>query len=473
MKERWRGEGGYGEVLRIAIPMILSMGSWSLMHFVDRMFLTWYSRDALAAALPAGILSFTLGTFFLGTAGYVNTFVAQYMGAKRPDRVGASVWQGIHFSIAAGIILLLWIPLAPWIFDLAGHDPAIRHLEVVYFQILTVGWIPGLVMPAISSFYSGRGVTRPVLWVNLIAAGTNVVLDYVFVFGKLGVPEMGIEGAAWATVLAHYFGATIFLVMFFGKKNRETFGTARAWRFDRELFSRMMKFGTPNGVQFFVELMGFSLFVLLVGRLGLVELAATNLAFNINTLAFIPMIGLGVAVSTLVGQYLGEDASDRAERSTWSGIHVSLVYMGTMAAAYSLIPMVFLAPFLTEENAAEVAPVISLAVILLRFVALYSVFDGIYIVFSAAVKGAGDTRFVMWVTVLVSTSVMTLPIWLGITMFGLGLYGAWVFVTAYIVLLSVIFYLRFRGGKWKRMRVIEGTQHPGVGPVTEPDVQTI
>ena len=122
--------------------MILSMGSWSLMHFVDRVFLTWYSRDALAAALPSGILSFTLGTFFLGTAGYVNTFVAQYMGANRPERVGASVWQGIHFSILAGLFLLVGIPFAPWIFDAAGHEPSIRALEVVYFQILMVGWLP-------------------------------------------------------------------------------------------------------------------------------------------------------------------------------------------------------------------------------------------------------------------------------------------------------------------------------------------
>ena len=104
--------------------MILSMGSWSLMHFVDRVFLTWYSRDALAAALPSGILSFTLGTFFLGTAGYVNTFVAQYMGANRPERGGASVWQGIHFSILAGLFLLVGIPFAPWIFDAAGHAPS-------------------------------------------------------------------------------------------------------------------------------------------------------------------------------------------------------------------------------------------------------------------------------------------------------------------------------------------------------------
>ena len=194
--------------------MILSMGSWSLMHFVDRVFLTWYSRDALAAALPSGILSFTLGTFFLGTAGYVNTFVAQYMGANRPERVGASVWQGIHFSILAGLFLLVGIPFAPWIFDAAGHEPSIRALEVVYFQILMVGWLPGLIMPAVSSFYSGRGVTRPVMWVNLVAATTNIGLDYILIFGKLGLPEMGIEGAAWATVLAHCFGAIVFLLMF-------------------------------------------------------------------------------------------------------------------------------------------------------------------------------------------------------------------------------------------------------------------
>ncbi len=468
MRKRWQGEGGYEEVLKIAIPMILSMGSWSLMHFVDRMFLAWYSRDALAAALPAGILSYTLGTFFLGTAGYVNTFVAQYMGANQPERVAASVWHGIHFSVLAGIFLLIGIPLAPWIFDVAGHDLAIKSLEVSYFQILTYGWVPGLVMPAVSAFYSGRGVTRPVMWVNLFAASMNMVLDYLLIFGKFGFPEMGIRGAAWATVLAHSCGAVVFLVMLFGKQNRLKFNTLHTWRFDRSLFLRMMKFGTPNGVQFFVELMGFSLFVLFVGRLGIVELAATNLAFNINTLAFIPMLGLGIGVSTLVGQYQGKESPELAERSTWSAAQISLLYMGTMAFLFLAIPRVLLAPFQTDANADEVVPVITLAVVLLRYVAVYSIFDGIYIVFSAAVKGAGDTRFVMWVTVAVSLSVMVLPIWLGITRFGLGLYGAWMFASAYIILLSIIFYFRFRGGKWKTMRVIENTQHHVTDPMTEP-----
>ena len=474
MKKRWLGEGGYGEVLTIAVPMILSMGSWSLMHFVDRMFLTWYSRDALAAALPAGILSFTLDTFFLGTAGYVNTFVAQYMGARRPERVSASVWQGIHFSLLAGLLLLGTIPFAPWIFDAAGHEPAVRDLEVVYFRIMMVGWLPGLIMPAVSSFYSGRGVTRPVMWVNLVAAATNAGLDYILIFGKFGLPEMGIEGAAWGTVLAHYFGATVFLVMFFGKKNRQKFNTLGTWRFDRSLFARMMKFGTPNGVQFFVELMGFSLFILIVGRLGTVQLAATNLAFNVSTLAFLPLIGLGIAVSTLVGQYLGKDEPEIAERSTWSGVHISLAYMCTMALLYSLTPMLFLAPFLTEANDAEVMPVVVLATILLRFVAVYSIFDGVYIVFSAAVKGAGDTCFVMWVTMAVSLCVMVLPVWIGITWLGIGLYAAWIFASSYIIILGVLFYFRFRGGKWKSMRVIEGAApFVGIEPMIEPDVQIV
>jgi MATE family multidrug resistance protein len=467
VRKRWQGEGGYGEVLNIAIPMILSMGSWSLMHFVDRVFLTWHSRDALAAALPAGILSFTLGTFFLGTAGYVNTFVAQYVGAKRPERVGASVWQGIHFSILAGLLLLAWIPLAPWIFEAGGHDPAVQELEVAYFRIMMMGWVPSLVMPAVSSFYSGRGVTRPVMWVNLFAASVNVILDYLLIFGNFGFPEMGIRGAALATVLAHCTGMTVFLMMFFGKQNRRTFNTLRGWHVDMGLFKRMMKYGTPNGVQFFVELMGFSLFILFVGRLGTDALAATNLAFNINTLAFIPMLGLGVGVSTLVGQYLGKDNPELAERSVWSAAHISLLYMCTMAFLYLAIPRLFLAPFLTGDNAEEVAPVIAISVVLLRFVAVYSIFDGIYIVFSAAVKGAGDTKFVMWVTVAVSVSVMVLPIWLGITKFGLGLYGAWVFASAYIILLSVIFYFRFKGGKWKAMRVIEATR-PGIEPMMDP-----
>ncbi|MDP6175365.1 MAG: MATE family efflux transporter, partial [Rhodospirillales bacterium] len=318
MVDRWRREGGYREVLILAGPLILSMGSWSIMHFVDRMFLTWYDAGSLAAALPAGILNFAASSFFIGTAAYVNTFVAQYTGAGHHTRVGPSVWQGIYFSVGAGMLILCLIPVSKPIFAWVGHDPAIQALEVTYFNILCVMGVPGIVTAPLSSFFSGRGATSTVMWVNLTAVAVNILLDYAWIFGRWGFPELGISGAAWATVVAHTVSAALFLGLMVRSRHRKAFHTLSGWRFDPVLFLRLMRFGAPNGIQFLIEISGFTLFILLIGRLGPVPLAATNLAFNINTLAFVPMLGLGIAVSTLVGQYLGRDNPDLAEQCTWS-----------------------------------------------------------------------------------------------------------------------------------------------------------
>lgn len=454
MGARWSQAGGYRQVLKISGPLILSMGSWSLMHFIDRVFLTWHSPEALAAALPSGLLSFAFGSFFVGIAGYVNTFVAQYFGAKKPHQIGPSVWQGIYLSVAAGCLMLLLLPLAPLIFDATGHPKAIRDLEVVYFQIITAGGFGVFAMTAISAFFSGRGQTWTVMWVNVVVVLINIGLDYIWIFGYFGFPKWGIAGAGYATVTAQFVGTFLFFGLFLKKEFREQYATWSGRHFRRNLFARLWKFGAPNGLQFLVEIMGFSIFVLLVGRLGTVELAATNLAFNINTLAFVPMLGVGIAVSTLVGQYLGDDQPEPAERATYSALHLSVLYMFTMGLLYWFLPELFMQPFDSGAEGASFTPVRELGIVLLRFVAVYCVADAAYIVFSAAIKGAGDTRFVMWVTGLASVFIMILPTYF-IVNSGAGIYAAWMVVTTYIVLMCLVFWARFRGGKWKAMRVIE------------------
>ncbi len=455
MVQRWAQAGGYKEVLKISGPMILSMGSWSLMHFVDRMFLTWYSREALAAALPAGLLSFAFGSFFLGTASYVNTFVAQYFGAKRFDRVGSAVWQGIYFSLFAGVLMVLLAPASEWIFNLVGHEKNIRDQEIIYFEILTAWLWPVFLMAGLSAFFSGRGDTWTVLWVNVIAAVINIVLDYVWIFGYWGFPEKGIEGAAWATVVSQVFGCVAFMVLIFQKPYREQFYTLKGWRLDRVLLLRLWRYGAPSGLHFMIDILGFSMFVLLVGRLGAVELAATNLTFNINTLAFLPMLGLGIAVSTLVGQYLGDNQVELAEKCTYSALHLSLGYMLFMVLGYGLLPDVFMQPFASHSDPSTFQPVRDLAVVLLRFVAFYCLFDAAFIVFSSAVKGAGDTQFVMWMTLILSTAILVVPTYLAVAVFDWGIYATWFFISAYIAVMAIAFYFRFRSGKWKSMRVIE------------------
>ncbi len=459
LAKRWACEAGYRSVLSIAVPLILSTGAWSILHFVDRMFLTWYSPEAIAAAMPAGMLNFTIMSLFLGTAGYVTTFVAQYHGSGQHQRIGPVLWQGIYIAVAGGILHLLLIPLAGPIFRFVGHEPLVQEYEIVYFQVLCLGATPAIASSAIAGFFSGRGKAWPVMWVNVLATALNIIMDYALIFGKWGLPELGMKGAAIATVLSACFSFAIYLILFSRSGHESRYYTLRGWMFERPLFLRLMYFGFPSGVQFFLGMAGFTAFILLVGRLGTMELAATNIAFNINNLAFMPMIGFGMAVSVLVGQYLGKDRPDLAQRSVYSSFHLTFLYMASVAAAYLFVPNIFINPFASQADPASFAAIRKTTLILLRFVAIYSLFDALNIVFASAIKGAGDTRFVMFMIAIVSSLALVVPSYIALVLLGAGIYTAWTIASVYVSILGLIFLLRFLGGKWKSMRVIEQTDN--------------
>ena len=207
---------------------------------------------------------------------------------------------------------------------------------------------------------------------------------------------MGLRGAAWATNTAAVCAAGLYLVLLARPSHRRRFATYGAWRFDRALFGRLLRFGGATGVNFMLDIFSFTFFILIIGRVGTLELTASNLAFNINSLAFMPLIGAGIAVSTMVGQRLGAGDPAAAEYCTWSGLHVALGYGGIMTAAYILLPDLFLLPYGAGASGEEFAHARDLARSLLRIVGLYCLFDAAYIVFTAALKGAGDTRYIMY-----------------------------------------------------------------------------
>ena len=399
-------------------------------------------------------------------ASYVNTFVAQYYGAGRYHRIGPVLWQGVYVSIIGGIVLLCIIPFARTLFSIIGHQPIIQRHEVEYFQILCLGAGPVIASSAISGFFAGRGRPWPVMWVNTVSTVVNLIMDYALIFGNWGFPEMGIRGAGIASILSALFSLFIYMTLLFSKANAETYHTLRGWRPEKELFLRLCRFGFPAGVQFFLDMAGFTVFILLVGRLGIANLAATNITLNISTLAFMPMIGSGIAVSVLVGQYLGKNRPDLAQKSTYSGFHISILYMTSVAGAYVFIPEIFIAPFVVQAKPGTFVEIHRLTLILLKFVAVYSLFDCMNIIFSSAIKGAGDTRFAMATVMIVSVTVLVIPTYLAVSVFRYGLIAAWVSASAYIIILGSVFYYRFLGGKWKTMRVIERSV-PGRVPEKE------
>jgi MATE family multidrug resistance protein len=461
VKTRWGRENGYRDVLRVGLPLVVSMGSATIMQFTDRMFLSRYSVQAIAAALPAGLASFLFVAFFLGVVTYVNVFVAQYTGAARPHRVGAALWQGIWFcGLSAVLLALLWFA-APALFGWAGHSPAVRAQEVLYFRILTLGAGVGLLAACLSCFYSGRGLTRTVMLVNLAGAALNVPLDWALINGlRLGgrtlLPEWGIAGAGVATVVSAAFMAVTFCALIFRRDNQERFRVRTAWRFDAGLFLRLLRFGLPSGVQFFLDIFAITFFVFLVGRLGTVELAVSNIALAIDTLAFLPLIGLFIAIETMVGQAVGAGRPDLARQATTSALHVALAWMVLVALAFVLLPEVLLAWFKPGDMGPDAfAAIKGTGVVLLRFVALYSLVDAVAIVHFGAVRGAGDTLWPMGYMAAVSLGVMVLPVYAAVEWLGWGLYGAWVLLFCYICALGLGAWLRYRGGKWEYMLAIE------------------
>lgn len=454
----WSQPCGPREVLAVALPLVVQSAFWSVMWFIDRLYLSWYSREATAAALPGGMFHWVLICLPMGIASYVNTFVAQYYGAGRRQRIGVAVKQGIWFGWASVPLFLLAIPAAPWVFRLVGHEAPVQRLEVIYFQVLALGAGAGVISSAQSSFYTGRGLTGIVMLVNAGGTLLDITLEYAFIFGAGGMPAMGIAGAALTTVISNWATVLAFWLLMRRPAERAEFGLDDN-RFDWGLFRRLIRFGLPSGLPQLIEGGAFAVLTNAVASVSQIAGAATSLAFAINALAFVPMIGLNIAVSTLVGQKLGENRPDLAERATWTSLAMALLYTGLCAVLFLTVPDAFLILHTAFADEASFPEVRRTTIQLLGFVALYCLFDAMQIVLVGALRGAGDTQFVLFNATIISAIAVTCGLLLERQFHwqqtGYGLYGWWWVMTAWLFVLGLSYLGRFVQGRWKSMRVIE------------------
>lgn len=451
---KWKEPGGGAELLRLAWPLILTNSFWAMQMALDRIFLGWAGSDGIGAAMVSAWLFWTPLVLLQNTANYATAFVAQYTGAGQSHRVGAVVWQALHFSVIAGVAFIGLVPLVEPVIALGGHSPQLQEMESTYLSCLCFAALPLLVTAAVSSFFAGRGDSRTVLLIHAIGLTANGMLAYAWIFGRWGFPAWGIAGAGWAMVLGSWASALLGLVLMLRPRFQALYSTGSGWAFDRDLFRRLMRYGIPSGLLAGLDTLAFTLFLFLVGRLGDVELSATSIAFTINLVFILPALGLSQAVGVLVGQRLGEDRPNLAERTTWTGLRITLLYMVLLAIPYLLFPEPLAELFQSEKDVAKWEQIAAVVPVLLRFVALYSLFDAVNLVFSFALRGAGDTRFVTAVAFALSWPVMVVPTW-AVWYYDWSLYWAWTFASAYILLLALVFFFRFRLRAWQSMRVIE------------------
>lgn len=444
-------EGGLFEVLRIALPLIMGAAAHALNLLADRVMLSHYSEEAVAASLTGGLTGFTIACFFLGTIGFTGSFVAQYSGAGATERVGTAVWQGIFLSLIGGAILATGYFWAEPLFALFRHEPEVTAQEIRYFKILSLGNVLLLLNAALGAFWSGRGKTVMVMSISFLITLMNVPFNYALIYGNWGAPELGIAGAAWGTNLSALVGCIVYACFFFiPRSSRRHFNTCSNI-IDWGLLWRLIRFGVPNGFQFFVDLSAFNIFVIVVGTYGKDIGAATAIAFGLNSIAFTPILGIGQTVAILVGQSIGANDVHRAKKSVKSARNLTLIYMGLMAVFFVLLPQVPLALF--DQSNPEV---IRLTKVMLCFISVYLLFDGMSIIYSSAIKAAGDTFFAMLAGMTMAFLGLAVPS-LIFAKLGMSVWYIWGTIVIYIVICGIVFYARYLGDKWTHMKVIENT----------------
>lgn len=444
----------YRRILKVSMPLVASLGATTVMEFTDRLFLARYSLDAIAAATPAGIMALLAMTVFLGTTSYVSVFVAQYTGQGRPEMVGRIVWQGVYVALLGALALAVLALFSDRIFALAGHAPEIRELESIYFRVLCLGAGIHLAGGALAGFFTGLGRTRVVMLANVAGMLVNIPLDYCLINGVGPFPELGIFGAGLATVLAWgVITAILWLAMRRREHARFRLGLDRRLRPD--LWMRLMRFGLPSGMEFFLDIFAFTVFIFVVGRLGTLELAATNIALNINALAFMPLVGFAMGTSALVGQAMGAGRPDDVPLVVRASLMLTFAYLAVMSALFLLAPEAVLGLFQPRDMDPDAfAAVVGMGRTLLMIVVAYLFFDGVSFIVYGALKGAGDTFFVMASRFALVALVMVAPILVGARL-GLGLYYFWAVSCTFLVVLSLVGWWRFRQGKWRDMLVVE------------------
>ncbi len=455
-----------GEVLWLSLPIIVTMLSYTVMNFVDVLMVGRHSAEALAAVGPATSCFFLIASLLMGTLSITNTFVAQNVGRGRKQEAPGYVWQSLYLGLLWGAVALLLVPAAPGIFRFGGHAPQVQAFEVIYFQVMlfripAVGFWHGL-----AAFYQATRRPQIPMVAALVGNVFNILANYALIFGHWGFPEMGIEGAALATVLASYLPSALLLGVFLGRAAHREYGTRRAWRPHAAKMWQLMRFGLPAGVTWALENASWTLFLLrIIGSLGNAALAANGAAMQIIHVSFMPVIGLNIGIQAVVGHHIGMGDHAGAKRRTYRVIGVAVGYMATMGLLFFIFRRPLIGWFVSGDTDAETAGrIIAMGSTMLIFGAIFQAFDAVAITCYGALRGAGDTRFPMLTTIGLAWFVfIPLALWL-VKGLHLGVAGAWLAVTIFVALIGVVNFWRLAGDAWRKIDIFKGEQPVAAEP---------
>lgn len=457
IRKMYSSKGGIKEMLFIALPMIASYACDVVMQFTDRLFLSRLAPEAMNAALGGGTTALVLSHFFVGLISFSTGLVAQYLGANQKNNSAKVLTQAIFLALAAYPVILLIKPLGIYFFQAMQITKEQFYYQQQYYNILVFGSIFTLMRTAFACFFSGIGKTKIVMQASMVTMLVNVGVNYVLIFGKFGFPEMGIRGAATGTIIATVSGVVVFFVKYFGQKNRSGFNVMHSLRFDWAITKKLFYFGSPQGVEMLVNMFAFNILIFIFQAQGNVISTATTITFNWDYISFIPLVGIEVAATSLVGKYMGARKVNLASKTAYSGLTVALLYSFACLIIFVFIPGPLVQVFKTGDGAGVFEQAVPIAKRMVQLAALYVLFDAVLVCFIGALRGAGDTHWTMWASIIVHWC-MVVAAYLMFNVFNFNVIAVWFVVVSIVIVFAFVVFARFLRGKWKTIRMVEETQ---------------
>jgi MATE family multidrug resistance protein len=440
------------ELLRLALPMVVSQGAFAMMIFTDRYFMSQIDPIHMAAALGGGVASFFSFCFFVGLFSYANALAAQYMGAGEPEKCPKVVTQGMIMTVMSAPFLTLIAFLVAGIFEGMGHEPAQVELERTYYLILMSGVLVTLAKVCVSSYFVGIGRTRVVMICDLFGLIINIPLCYAMVFGKFGFPELGIVGAGVSTVVSTVLASLLFAAFYFQKEHRDKFSVQLSYSLDIKILRRFWRLGFPSGLELFLNVAAFNLFLLMFQSYGIAEGAAAAIVFNWDILSFIPMIGLNVGVISMIGRFVGARDMARTNEVMAAAFAVALLYSAVLAVVYITFRYPLVEVFAPPSG--EFTAIRELSAFMMIGLSSYVMADALIIVSGGILRGAGDTRWLMVASVSLHWAMLVAQFFI-IRVFEFSPKVSWIAFVALIFAIALVYVLRLKGGRWRDPEVLE------------------
>lgn len=449
----YRKPGGIYDLLVIAFPMMISTACDGIMTFTDRLFLARLSSDHMNAALGGGLTYQMLTFFFIGLTGYSTALVAQYYGARKYKKSPQATFQALLIALSAWPVIVLLRPLIGHLFTVVDLPVNQVGFQQQYLAILGYGSVFGLLRHVLGCYFTGIGKTRIVMTSTLMAMTVNVLFDYLLIFGKWGFPAMGIQGAALATILGSLVAVLMLTFQYFSRWNITRYAVLKSFKYSAKLMKKLLHFGYPAGLEMLLNFMAMFVMTLMLQTQGETAATATTIMFNWDLASFIPLLGIEIAVTSLVGRYMGAQRPHVAHRAALSAMKTGFLYSVVTLIVFLSIPEALVMVFHPAEPSEAFLEAIPLAKAMIRIAAIYVLVQAFMVAMIGALRGAGDTFYTMLLSVAANWTFVP-AVFVTLYVFHLNVAWAWFAITFVYMIFSFFIYRRFRAGKWKQIKVI-------------------